>query len=251
MSSDVEGVLLRHDAEPGADARPVGARVEAQHPQRAVGDRRDAADHAHRRGLAGAVGTEEAEGLAAVHVDVDAVDGGEVTEALHQPAGVDQRQIFGLGGHVIHPRSTPRQRPPHFRCEDQQRQDDLGPGTEVGSAGRTRRSACPTHHSRWWRDPAVGAASKNGPVTAHDGPATRSPASRPPPGRGSRGPSRRRHPPRRGPGRRSRGATTRWSWHRPARARRWPRSCGRSTGWPAHRAPSRPSAAAASSTSRR
>ena len=52
--------------------------------------RRDAADHPHRRGLAGAVGTEEAERLTPAHLDVDAVDGGEVAEALGQPPRAQQ-----------------------------------------------------------------------------------------------------------------------------------------------------------------
>ena len=41
-------------------------------------DRRDAADHPHRRALAGAVRAEEAERLAPLDVEVDPVDGGEV-----------------------------------------------------------------------------------------------------------------------------------------------------------------------------
>ena len=49
-----------------------------------VGHRRHAADHPHRRRLAGTVRAEEAERLAALHLDVDAVDGGEVAEALDQ-----------------------------------------------------------------------------------------------------------------------------------------------------------------------
>ena len=47
--------------------------------------------------LAGAVGAEEAERLAAAHVDVDAVDRGEVAEPLDQPAGVDQRFVSHAG----------------------------------------------------------------------------------------------------------------------------------------------------------
>src|SRR6266567_1366683 len=59
----------------------------------------------------------------------------------------------------------------------------------------------------------------------------RSTGSRPRPGRGSRGrsPSRRRLTS--GRGRPSARARTRWSSRLPVRARRWPRSCGRSTSW--------------------
>ena len=54
-------------------------------------DRRDAADHPHRRGLAGAVRAEEAERFARRDVEVDGVDGGEVAEPLGQAAGMDER----------------------------------------------------------------------------------------------------------------------------------------------------------------
>ena len=93
----VERVLLGHDAESGADPRPVGDRVEARGPcSVAVGHRRDAADHPHRRGLAGAVRAEEAERLARRDVEVDGVDRGELAEPLRQAAGVDER--FWAGG---------------------------------------------------------------------------------------------------------------------------------------------------------
>ena len=57
----VEAVLLRDHAEARADLGPVDARVEAEHAQLAVGHRRHAADHAHRRRLARAVRPEEPE----------------------------------------------------------------------------------------------------------------------------------------------------------------------------------------------
>ncbi len=59
--------------------------------QRSVGDGRDAADHAHRRRLPRAVRAEEAERLAALEVEVDAVHGDEVAEALDEIACLDQR----------------------------------------------------------------------------------------------------------------------------------------------------------------
>ena len=80
----VQLIGLRHHADPRADLLAVGGRVESEDRQLALGHRRDAADHAHRRRLAGAVGAEEAERLASVHLDIDPVDGGEVTEALHE-----------------------------------------------------------------------------------------------------------------------------------------------------------------------
>ena len=60
----VERVLLGHDAEAGADPRAVAVRVHAEHAQLPPLTRRHAADHAHRRGLAGAVRAQEAERLA-------------------------------------------------------------------------------------------------------------------------------------------------------------------------------------------
>ena len=45
-----------------------------QHPEFTLGHRRHAPDHSHRRGLPGAVGTEEAERLAGCDLDVDGID---------------------------------------------------------------------------------------------------------------------------------------------------------------------------------
>ena len=50
----------------------MGGRVQAEDRQLAAGRRRDRRDHPHRRGLAGAVGAEEPEGLPRPHVEVDA-----------------------------------------------------------------------------------------------------------------------------------------------------------------------------------
>ena len=135
---DVEGVLLRARRRAGRGSAAPSVRGSRPSTRSvAVGDRRDAADHAHRRGLAGAVGAEEAERLAAVHVDVDAVDRGEVAEALHQPAGVDQRQVVGGAGHVSPPYGRGSDRlPPHFRGDrfpggrDQERQGHRQDGYE-------------------------------------------------------------------------------------------------------------------------
>ena len=71
----VERVLLGTDPEPGPDRRAVLGGVHPEDAQLSPGDRRDRRDHPHRGGLAGAVGAEEAERLAAAYVDVDALDG--------------------------------------------------------------------------------------------------------------------------------------------------------------------------------
>ena len=90
---EVEVVLLRDDAQPLPDRRPVLLRVAAQHAQRPGRDRRDRADHAHRRALARSVRPEEAERLAARDREVDPVDGEHVPVALRQAAGLDQRRL--------------------------------------------------------------------------------------------------------------------------------------------------------------
>src|SRR4029078_7709967 len=72
------------------DARPVDGGVLAEDAKGAAGGRRHAPDHPHRRGLPGAVRAEEAEELAAVHVEVVAVDRGERAEVLGQPARMDE-----------------------------------------------------------------------------------------------------------------------------------------------------------------
>ena len=69
----------------------VAPGVEPEHLERALRHGRDAADHAHSRRLPRAVRAEEPEGLAALEVEVDRVDGDGVAEALDEPAGMDQR----------------------------------------------------------------------------------------------------------------------------------------------------------------
>ena len=60
--------------------------VDAGHAQRAAGGRQQAAEHAKGRRLAGAVGAEQAEDLAALHLEADVIDRGEVAELAHQVA---------------------------------------------------------------------------------------------------------------------------------------------------------------------
>ena len=96
----VERVLLGNDSEPSTDRDAVSSRVEPEDAELPVRDRGDAADHAHRRRLPGAVRTEETEGLASLEVEVDRVDCGELAEALDEPAGLDER--FSVpAGHAL------------------------------------------------------------------------------------------------------------------------------------------------------
>ena len=56
---------------------------------------RHAGDHPHRGRLPGPVGTEEAEGLPSGDVEVDVVDGDQVTESLREAARRDHRLFAG------------------------------------------------------------------------------------------------------------------------------------------------------------
>ncbi len=87
----VEGVLLRTDSQPAADRRTVDSRIHPEDLQLATTDRGHRRDHPHGRGLAGPIGPEEAERLAAPDLDVDALDRLEVTERLAQATGADHR----------------------------------------------------------------------------------------------------------------------------------------------------------------
>ena len=99
----VERVLLRTHAKAGPDAWSVAYGIEAEDAQRPPARRRHTPDHAHGGGLARAVGTEETEGLARVHIDVDAVHSSEVSEPLHESTGGDQR----LASHAMDRNPTP------------------------------------------------------------------------------------------------------------------------------------------------
>ena len=87
-----------------------------------------------------------------------------------------------------------------------------------GPFGRAQASARSFRGSRPWGADSLGAGWPWS--TSH-----------PPPAAGSRAPSASPRPPRSRPGPRSPAASTCWCAPPPARARRWPRSCGRWTGW--------------------
>ena len=155
----VELVGLRHDAEAGPDLAAVRGGLEAEHPQRPGGRRRRAADHPHRRGLAGPVRPEEPERLAAVDLDVDAVDRREVAEPLDELARLDQR----FAGHD--PRTYRRALPVLVRilvarATEYPDRDELelsgGPGGSGSGRGsrprgrrRRRRGGCSRSARRW------------------------------------------------------------------------------------------------------
>ena len=70
---------------------PIGSASEIDAGDRDLAGRRaqDPGDHAQRRRLAGAVGAEKAEQLAARHFEVDRVHRGEAAVALGEPAKAD------------------------------------------------------------------------------------------------------------------------------------------------------------------
>ena len=72
--------------------------IEPQHAQDAATQGADARDHAHGRGLPGAVRAEEAEGLASSDGELDPVDGHEVAEALDQAVGLDHGLALLVAG---------------------------------------------------------------------------------------------------------------------------------------------------------
>ena len=85
----VDRRVLAGDADQLADAMRLAGHVDAEDLGVARVDRQQRREHPQHRGLAGAVRPEDAEDLALADLEVDAVDGAQVAERLHQPARVD------------------------------------------------------------------------------------------------------------------------------------------------------------------
>ena len=98
----VEAEALAHVPDPPLHALGVLRDVHAEHEAGAGGRPEQPAQHADRRGLAGAVRAEEAEDLALVHGERDPVHGLEGPEVLAQLADLDGCR---------HPSPTARSRP--------------------------------------------------------------------------------------------------------------------------------------------
>ena len=81
---EVGGQRLRNHADRFAHAHRVARDVEAGDETLARGRHDQRRQHPAERGLARAVGSEQAEQFAAPHLEVDVVDGGEVAEALSE-----------------------------------------------------------------------------------------------------------------------------------------------------------------------
>ena len=97
---------LGQEAQSPPRRHAVGLHVVAADAGGAGGRDHEAGEHPHRGGLAGAVRPEEAEHLAARHVEGDVVDGGEAAESLGQPVDLDQHRL-AVGGHAAPPPGSP------------------------------------------------------------------------------------------------------------------------------------------------
>ncbi len=107
----IEREFLRHVA----DARACGSRrmpeIDAGNPQAAAARRQQAAQHAKSGGLAGAIGAQQAEDLAARHCKADVFDGAEIAETPLQLHRFDDGvAVFRLCGRQRFGRSRWRDR---------------------------------------------------------------------------------------------------------------------------------------------
>ena len=94
----VDRGVLPGDADQLAHHVRVLLDVDAEDLRAAAVHREQRGEHLEHRGLAGAVGSEDAEDLAAAYLQVDAVDGPQVAEGLHEAVGSDCQ--LGRGGGV-------------------------------------------------------------------------------------------------------------------------------------------------------
>src|SRR5439155_313815 len=85
----VEAGLLGEDPDGGADLRVIAAQLESRDLRGARSWRDERAEEPQGRRLAGAVRSQEAEDLAFMHLEINAVDGGEGAEPLGQFLGAD------------------------------------------------------------------------------------------------------------------------------------------------------------------
>ncbi len=85
----IERLVLEHEADVPADVVACGGDVEAAHAGGAGGGSRERAEHVDRRALAGAVGAEETEDLAAGDAERNAADGLDLSVRLGEPGGLD------------------------------------------------------------------------------------------------------------------------------------------------------------------
>src|SRR5438477_343833 len=82
-------VVLAGEADRGAHGVGLAGDVETEHRRVAGVGREQGRKDAHGGRLAGAVGAEEAEDRPGRDLEIDAVEGGDVAEALHDPVDDD------------------------------------------------------------------------------------------------------------------------------------------------------------------
>src|SRR5262245_41537058 len=87
---------LRHVADLALDAVRFSSQIVAQARALAIVGLQEAAQHADRRRLAAAVGTEETPDLSLGHLYVDVIDGNLAAEALGQATHVDGERAHGV-----------------------------------------------------------------------------------------------------------------------------------------------------------
>ena len=92
---------LPGDAEQPSYGVGLGGDVVAEDLGPAAVDVQQGGEHPEHRGLAGAVGAEDAEDLAAVHLEVDAVHGALVAELLDEPGRTDGQVPLGSRSEVV------------------------------------------------------------------------------------------------------------------------------------------------------
>ena len=94
----VEAEALGHVADLELDRRGLGQDIEAEAGAATAIGLQQSAEHADGRGLAAAVGAEEAPDLARRHLERDAVDDGTIAETFRQAFDIDrERRIHGIG----------------------------------------------------------------------------------------------------------------------------------------------------------
>src|SRR5881396_146552 len=92
----VQREALRHVADGRLDTLGIAAQIDAQHAPLALRRLEDPTQHAERRRLPGAVGSEEAVQLAASDAEVETVHRNDPAEALREPVGDDRVLIIRI-----------------------------------------------------------------------------------------------------------------------------------------------------------
>jgi hypothetical protein len=110
----VQPDLLQGHPDPMTHLGGVGPYIDARHRGLTITDRQQGAQHPYGRGLAGAVGAEKSEDLAATDGEVDSAHRLDVVltsaaaVALDEPAHLDRESVRVLAAHGFLPHQHPR-----------------------------------------------------------------------------------------------------------------------------------------------